>query len=124
MKKTLNETAISNELREGSAFFRKPLERTTRPIKLEENNTQNHEAHASYEAYEAHEAYASRGAYVSQEARKLIRRPIQIYEDQFNRMRALCARSVLEEKPQLLRELFQEAVEDYLQKREPKNPKL
>ena len=128
MKKTLNEAAISNELREGSAFFRKPNEKKPQSLKVEENNIRSDDTYVTHVTHDTNVTKVTddtHDTYVTEKPvqRQIERRPLEIYIDQHKTLQTLKARSVLEGSPKTMGDLVREALDEYFVKKGVINPK-
>jgi len=125
MKKMLNEVAISNELREGSLFFRrsKPVEQT--PSNTGENNTRTNDTYDTSVSNVTYDTKVTDDTSVTEQPkrREIERRPLEIYKDQHKMLQNLKARSVLDGSPKTIGDLVREALDDYFAKRGLPNPK-
>jgi hypothetical protein len=122
MKKLLNEAAISNELREGSVFFRRSNSVEQKASNTGKNYTRSNVTPVTRDTDVTN---VTDDTYVTEQPkhREIERRPLEIYKDQHKTLLNLKARSVLDGSPKIIGDFVREALDDYFIKRGIQDPK-
>ena len=113
MKKKLDETAVINELREGSLHFRRPDEEAAAPPEPEREQP----APVAVAAPAALEAPPSVRTVVRTAQRTLKRHPFEFYKDQLDALKQLSLTEQMAGGRGNMSEMEREAVDEYLAKR-------